>query len=67
MEKTVQAEKTVYADTDWGRLGASLDPVYGNVRVWYTDGGPVGIIKIDALEGGKLTSGTLRSYFADAY
>lgn len=59
-------DKRVYADTDLGRLGASLDPIWGNVRVWHVDdSGPVGVVKIDELQGGKLTAGTLRKFFSD--
>lgn len=55
--------RTIYADTDAGRLGATLTDNKASVLVWHANGPMIGYYKIERFEGGRLTPKTLRGLF----
>ena len=55
--------KTIYADTDAGRLGATLTDNKTSALVWRANGPMLGYYKIERFEGGQLTPATLRQLF----
>lgn len=55
--------RTIYADTDAGRLGATLTDDRASVLVWRSNGPMIGYYKIERFEGSKLTPTTLRGLF----
>ena len=63
-KKQTKKGKTIYANTDIGRLRAVLPETGNEVCISRVGGGILGWYKIGRFQGGKVTANTLAKLFA---